>query len=171
MSDTKHTPELLPCPFCGGQASDRGEVTYHGSHEAWWPDGSQIVHAYYCNCIRCGITSKGMIGQQTKELAREKWNQRAGMLDPSAEIAALRAELERKDARIRELEGKVADGILNAANCMSERDEWKAKAEKYRGAIGKILREFGTAPNFAKDIVSQVLARIYTAARAAIEEE
>lgn len=143
MTDTKHTPELLPCPFCGGQASDRGEVTYHGSHEAWWPDGSQVVHAYYCNCIRCGITSKGIIGQQTRELAREKWNQRAGMPDPAAEIAALRSEL----------------------------DEWKARCSEIGAALKMALADHMTEPYLHPLRDGTIEAIKCAIARAAIEEE
>lgn len=68
---------LLPCPFCGGEASDTGKVTYSESHEAWWSDGTRVTVAHFCNCITCGASNKGLVGWRTREQAADKWNVRA----------------------------------------------------------------------------------------------
>lgn len=73
MSETK----LRPCPFCGGKASDSGTVTYSKNHKAWFADGTQVLKAFYCNCVKCGANNQNIVGgYQTKELAIEKWNAR-----------------------------------------------------------------------------------------------
>lgn len=70
--------ELLPCPFCGGAASDRGHTHYEGDSNAWFADGTKIVDAFFVSCIECGATDKGLIGGfQTKEEAIKHWNKRA----------------------------------------------------------------------------------------------
>lgn len=69
-------PQLKPCPFCGGEASDCGAIKYSKSHEAWWSDGSQILFSYYVNCMSCSCDNKGMFGHQTKEKALVAWNTR-----------------------------------------------------------------------------------------------
>ena len=73
--------ELLPFPFCGGEASDKGAVHYtHRNKEdenAWCADGSPVRDAYFCSCIICGVRNGGLIGgYQTVENAREAWNTR-----------------------------------------------------------------------------------------------
>ncbi len=80
---------LLPCPFCGGEASDAGVIRYTDSHEAWWADGTQILEAFYVNCMACSATSMGMCGQQTKALAVAAWNRRACAPDDLAAAAQL----------------------------------------------------------------------------------
>lgn len=70
--------KLLPCPFCGGEASDKGSVHYAQTREpnAWFADGTPVEDAYFCNCIKCGSTNKGLIGFQTIKEAVEHWNTR-----------------------------------------------------------------------------------------------
>ena len=68
--------KLKECPFCGGEASDSGEASYSGNHEAWWSDGSVMLKAFFCNCIECGITNRGLMGHQIKTLAVKAWNKR-----------------------------------------------------------------------------------------------
>lgn len=75
---------LLPCPFCGGLASDSGKITYHNYHEAWWADGTRITEAYYVNCMMCGGNNQGPFGHQTKEEAVRHWNTRAEIPVPAA---------------------------------------------------------------------------------------
>jgi Lar family restriction alleviation protein len=69
--------ELLPCPFCGGEPSANGSIRYHRSHEAWFADGTQILEAFYVNCISCGISNRGLLGHQTREKAIAAWNRRS----------------------------------------------------------------------------------------------
>lgn len=75
---TPNQPEtkLEPCPFCGGEASSSGEVKYCETHQAWWPHGTQILEAYFCNCLHCGASNKGMCGHRTREKAIAHWNTR-----------------------------------------------------------------------------------------------
>lgn len=68
------TDKLLPCPFCGGEASDCGEVRYDekfAKREGW----TQSTF-YYCNCVGCGADNKGLVGHRTKLEAIEAWNRR-----------------------------------------------------------------------------------------------
>lgn len=69
---------LLPCPFCGGEASDRGHIRYSRAlPDTNWIDGSPITEAFFCNCISCGVTNQpNSTGWQTREQARAAWNRR-----------------------------------------------------------------------------------------------
>lgn len=85
--------ELKPCAFCGGEAS-YGEVKYSRPLcDANWADGSDIIEAFYINCVRCAGGTRNSIagGHQTKELAAAAWNTRVA--DP--QVAALTAQVER----------------------------------------------------------------------------
>lgn len=66
--------DLLPCPFCGGDASF-GTVTIrrHKNSEGDW--GTYTGH--FVNCIVCGSDNQGIAeGHRTPEQAGEKWNRR-----------------------------------------------------------------------------------------------
>lgn len=80
MTDERIKEALKPCPFCGGEASDRGVVHYSRNREPheWFADGTPVYDAYFCNCISCGANNKGIIGYQTKREAVKAWNTRAG---------------------------------------------------------------------------------------------
>lgn len=86
----EHTPgiveRLLPCPFCGGEASADGSVRYHENHEAWWDDGERILDAYFCNCVKCGISNLGLLGHRTRADAIAKWNKRPEAADLISEL-------------------------------------------------------------------------------------
>lgn len=68
--------DLLACPFCGGEASSSGVVRYQPKHQAWWKDKTRITKAYFCNCLSCGTTNKGLLGHQSPALAVKHWNTR-----------------------------------------------------------------------------------------------
>lgn len=70
----KHTP-LLPCPFCGGEASGDSKVTYSDRHakEQGWGQAT----FFYVNCIRCGSDNKGIVGHHTRDDAAAAWNRRS----------------------------------------------------------------------------------------------
>ncbi|ANI76465.1 Lar family restriction alleviation protein [Sphingobium sp. EP60837] len=73
---------LLPCPFCGGEASDGGWTRYSKPlHDANWADGSPITEAFYVNCISCSASNRSTLsgGFQTKERAVTHWNTRAAI--------------------------------------------------------------------------------------------
>lgn len=70
---------LLPCPFCGGEASSDGRIKYgRPLTDAWWPDHKPITEAFYVNCMKCGAVSRSGIvnGYQTKDEAIAAWNTR-----------------------------------------------------------------------------------------------
>jgi Lar family restriction alleviation protein len=85
-------PELKPCPFCGGEASASGTITYTKCHKAWRNDGTQILNAHYVNCPRCGIDNKQVFGHQTQAKAIAAWNRRAP--DPALIAEAVARERE-----------------------------------------------------------------------------
>ena len=66
------TEELLPCPFCGGEAaantmrtSCKDIIRLNGQDEF-----------YGVSCASCGANSRGIIGSKTQKEANEKWNTR-----------------------------------------------------------------------------------------------
>lgn len=73
--------ELLPCPFCGGEASAEGRTRYNRPlADTWWEDGSEITECFFVNCIKCGISNgrAGIVGgYQTRAEAIAAWNTRA----------------------------------------------------------------------------------------------
>lgn len=73
--------EVKPCPFCGGEASSSGVARYSDSHEAWFADGTRITEAFYCNCMVCGVSNRGLCGHQTQEKAITAWNTRSATSD------------------------------------------------------------------------------------------
>ncbi len=70
-------PELLPCPFCGGEC--RPNTTTYGEQtvrEQEWPSATR--HAV--NCVACGASNSAIFcGFETPELAAAAWNRRAGV--------------------------------------------------------------------------------------------
>lgn len=71
--------KLMPCPFCGCEASAEGHVRFHrGAPNSWWKDGTPVEEAYFCNCLNCGISNSNIIGgHQSKADAIRAWNTRA----------------------------------------------------------------------------------------------
>lgn len=73
--------ELLHCPFCGGKGSDAGRqhrsYTRKEDINAWWSDGTPVETSYFCSCISCGASNRGMLGFQTQDEAVAAWNRRA----------------------------------------------------------------------------------------------
>lgn len=65
--------KLLPCPFCGGEAS-MGTVTYDKKSEVARLNKQQTF--YGVNCIECGANTLGVIGSKTEEEAVNRWNRR-----------------------------------------------------------------------------------------------
>ena len=68
--------QLRPCPFCGGEASADAVRRWSSNHEAHWADGSEILEAFYVNCIHCSANNGGIFGFQTREQGIEHWNRR-----------------------------------------------------------------------------------------------
>jgi len=84
---------LLPCPFCGGEASANGVTRYvKGGADAKWNDGSEVREAFFVSCVKCGGNRRNVVGgQQTKELAIAAWNTRQPQTDAlELEIKRLR---------------------------------------------------------------------------------
>jgi hypothetical protein len=65
--------QLVPCPFCGGEASP-SLVRY--SHPVRGDDGSDRAEFYFISCCHCLSNNKGLIGFRTQVLAAEHWNNR-----------------------------------------------------------------------------------------------
>jgi hypothetical protein len=83
--------ELLPCPFCGGEASADGRVSYTDNHEAWFADGTQVLEAFYCNCMKCGATRQPIVGgYQSRDLAITAWNTRSTPIVDVTRVEKLR---------------------------------------------------------------------------------
>jgi len=73
MADNQRQIELLPCPFCGGEAAF-GTTRYSDStvkEQAWKQDVF-----YSVNCIVCAATTKGLAGSLSQTEAANKWNKR-----------------------------------------------------------------------------------------------
>src|SRR6478736_2647112 len=88
---------LLPCPFCGGEASGDGHIRYtRPLNDVTWADESPVMEAFFVNCTACGARTVDFAagGHQTKERAHTAWNQRAHSGD-GEEIARLREALEK----------------------------------------------------------------------------
>lgn len=79
MTDTPTRADLLPCPFCGGEAKH-----YHHT-----PTG--IMNTDHIECDNC---SNGTCLHETKAEAVTAWNTRAPTAD-AERIAALEGEVER----------------------------------------------------------------------------
>ncbi len=90
---------LLPCPFCGGEASAEGRARYTENHEAWFADGSRVLEAFYCNCYKCGATRQTIVGgYQTRELAIAAWNTRITSTPQAASAEVREATVEDHNA-------------------------------------------------------------------------
>lgn len=106
-----------------------------------------------------------------------EWHTR--LVDEEKENATLRAELEHKDARIRELEAEIAHGVLDATNRMvdaradalAERDEWKARCSEIGAALKMALADHMTEPYLHPLRDGTIEAIKCAIASAAIEEE
>jgi hypothetical protein len=86
MSGAKHTPELKPCPFCGGEGA-HGHIRYPNAplKDTKWEDGSEVNEAFFVNCASCGasVGREGIVGgYQKPEVAAKAWNTR--IENPSA---------------------------------------------------------------------------------------
>lgn len=65
--------ELLPCPFCGGEAAF-GTVRYSDDHvkeQGWKQDTFRFV-----SCIMCGGNNRSIVGFKTQSEAQSHWNTR-----------------------------------------------------------------------------------------------
>jgi Lar family restriction alleviation protein len=90
-SSTASKAGLLPCPFCGGNA------THENDSEMSPPYGA------YVRCDRCATTSGSSRG---REAAITAWNTRSPAFREDA-VSDAGALLAQKDARIAELEANI----------------------------------------------------------------
>lgn len=68
------TTELRGCPFCGGEAAfATAKYTEQTIKTNGWTQGT----FYFVSCIICGSSTQGLVGQEDREQAAKKWNQRA----------------------------------------------------------------------------------------------
>jgi uncharacterized Zn finger protein len=83
MTDTTHeAPELLPCPFCGGEAEH--SVGRHADGKPW----------HYVECVDCGATGPNSPYADHNiaviQFRAEEWNARSNDLVQAAVAAAER---------------------------------------------------------------------------------
>lgn len=140
----KAAPELLPCPFCGGEAREGKDGEY-----------------FLVGCTNCGAETSSEI----RRVARSSWNRRADLAAPSAPaevegmvnydlqpqmralnafrdqeaLTALQAEIERLKGSAEFWENCAALSEKRAEKAEAERDAWKANAE----ALANALRHAG----------------------------
>ncbi len=65
--------ELLPCPFCGGDAYP-ATIRYDKStvrEQGWTQDTF-----HYLSCCRCAANNRGLVGYATPDDAATHWNKR-----------------------------------------------------------------------------------------------
>lgn len=98
----KVRPDLEPCPFCGGEAAF-GTTSY--SEKTVKENGWKQAVFHHVNCISCGATSRGLVGQENHFKAAFAWNRRRPAGDP--------AQLARLETRLSEAE-EVIDGAHDA---------------------------------------------------------
>src|SRR3546814_11278574 len=73
MSESNRTKELLPCPFCGGEAG----VNTKRTTDAEYIRLNGRDHGYGVNCTTCGTDNRGVaMGYATREQAIAAWNRR-----------------------------------------------------------------------------------------------
>lgn len=98
------TPELKPCPFCGGTEIHIGPMDPLGAWECW---------EVGCNNDDCPLEADSVkVALGTPEKAAAAWNTRA----TDANLAALQAEIEALRAEVaetREFRDKMANAIGN----------------------------------------------------------
>lgn len=70
MNDQK--PNLEPCPFCGGEAAMNTVRT--SCKETIRLNGQDTFHGV--NCVSCGASTNGLLGDISPEAAVERWNKR-----------------------------------------------------------------------------------------------
>ncbi|WP_158247940.1 Lar family restriction alleviation protein [Paracoccus sp. SY] len=92
MSDE---PKLLPCPFCGGEASAEGYQRWtKPCPDMTWSNGEPVTEAYFCNCPSCGVANTvSDVGHQTRADAIAAWNRRVPAPAVPDDVAGLVAEL------------------------------------------------------------------------------
>lgn len=115
--------DLLPCPFCGGEASDEGHIRFSAPlHDTWWPGDVPITEAFYVNCVKCGAVSRSGIvgGYQTKAEAIERWNTRVST-NKDETIAKLREAL-------LGIEIYSQDTLTGSINPADSKERWYADA-------------------------------------------
>jgi Lar family restriction alleviation protein len=122
---------LLPCPFCGGEASADGHIRFSRPlNDAWWPGNVPISEAFYVNCVKCGAVSRSGIvgGYQTRDEAIERWNTRAIPTPPADTdlIARLREYAEHNFSQTQSPQGFRL--IHEAADAIEAADALQAHA-------------------------------------------
>lgn len=148
---TDDTERLLPCPFCDGSAHPDGVVRYSNDHEAWFKDGTRATEAFFVNCIRCGVSNKGLIGHQTRDDAIAAWNTRA---QPVQSVHQLDGSPARTDSGAR-LDAAL-DHVTKAAVAES--------AKKISAAIVEQFAKSAICPDQPRpddDVVERVARALY----------
>lgn len=74
MNNQQAARELLPCPFCDGQAAFN--IVRTSDKSVIRLNGTDTFHGV--NCVACGATTNGFgYGCKTQERAAERWNRRS----------------------------------------------------------------------------------------------
>lgn len=153
---------VLPCPFCGGEASDTGHIKWSRPlTETTWADGSPITEAFFCNCISCGISNQhNGLGHRTQSEAREAWNKRPGNAALPADIVAALISIGRSDwaATAAKSDEEHTKGFANSLRLTREHFNTEGEQELHGVYVknsGTVICHTGTSPNSA--IHAQIL--------------
>lgn len=141
---------LLPCPFCGGDASADGRQQFHPPlDDTTWGDGAPITEAFFCNCVKCGASNKCCgIGHRTKSCAINAWNTRA----PDPRITELEGRLAAMTALH---ESDVENGAKLALEAINANNERAVLASRLAAAEDKLYdAQSGPWPQWAASILT-----------------
>ena len=103
-------PELIDCPFCGGEAA-HGKVTYPKDSSVARLNGQRIF--YYISCVLCGASNQGLAGYKSAPEAAYTWNTRAP--DPLREAVLWYFEVRERGPIMTHEASKELDMIMDKA--------------------------------------------------------
>ena len=161
--------EVKACPFCGGEASADGRVTYSKNHEAWWPDGKRIREAFFVSCMRCSARRDAFIGARTREEAIASWNTRTPascspdvvelveQLIAAAQDASSDQAVESDERTFVAAKQRLLDAL---ESMMREKDAMREALQEAREYVQLWTQEHGATGTHAQQMGNALLAKI-----------